>query len=107
MNQLRVRAFFVIASILTATLSGAIRLRAQEPPQEPGKDTAAQTSEQLRHRADGERHGLLLETFAVTLGTKFLVRLQEELSSKGTQENAVFKVKTLEPLEAGSGFYLP
>lgn len=107
MNQLRVRAFFVIASILTATLSGAIRLRAQEPPQEPGKDTAAQTFEQPRHRADGERHGLPLETFAVTPGTKFLVRLEDELSTKGTPENSTFRVKTLEPLEAGSGFYLP
>src|SRR5205814_5644184 len=57
--------------------------------------------------ADGERHGLPLEIFAVTPGTKFLVSLQDELSTKGTQENAVFKVKTLEPLEAGSGSYLP
>ena len=107
MHHLRVRIFFVAAPILAFALGGgATALRAQEPPQEPSKESTAQTSEQ-RHRADGERHGLPLETFAVTPGTKFLVSLQEELSSKGTQENAVFKVRTLEPLEAGSGIYLP
>ena len=108
MNRLRVRAFFVIAPFLAVVLGSAISLRAQEPPpQEPVKETGAQAPSELRHRADGERHGLPLETFAVTPGTKFLVSLQEDLGTKGTQENAVFKVKTLEPLEAGSGFYLP
>src|SRR5438067_10426964 len=103
MNCLGVRPFVVSTSILAIVLSGAIALRAQEP----GKEPTAQAPEQPRHRADGERHGLPLEIFAVTPGTKFLVSLQDELSTKGTQENAVFKVKTLEPLEAGSGFYLP
>jgi hypothetical protein len=58
-------------------------------------------------KADGERRGLPLETYAVAPGTKFLVKLEDELSTKGTQENAKFKVRTLEPLEAGSGIYLP
>ena len=108
MNHLRVRAFFVVALLLLAfLLGGAGSLRAQEPPQEPSKEAAAQAPDQQRHRADGERHGLPLETFAVTPGTKFLVSLQGELNSKGTQENTIFKVKTLEPLEAGSGIYLP
>ncbi|HKW63608.1 MAG TPA: hypothetical protein VJN89_13750 [Candidatus Acidoferrum sp.] len=107
MNHLKVRTFFVSASILAMALSGAVTLHAQEPPQEPPRGPAAQAPDQQRHRADGERHGLPIETFAVTPGTKFLVSLQEELSSKGTQENAVFKVKTLEPLEAGNGIYLP
>src|SRR5215472_2855410 len=107
MNYLRVRAFFVITSILPVVLGGAIALRAQEPPQEPNKETIAQSPEPPRHRADGERRGLPLETFAVTPGTKFLVSLQDQLGTKGTQENSRFKVKTLEPLEAGSGFYLP
>src|SRR5260370_15348823 len=48
-----------------------------------------------------------METYAVAPGTKFLVRLEDELGTKGTQENAKFKVKTLEPLEADSGIYLP
>ncbi|HKW36097.1 MAG TPA: hypothetical protein VJN92_24050 [Candidatus Acidoferrum sp.] len=107
MNHLRVRSFFVVTPILAVVLGGTLALRAQEPPQEPIKEPVPQAPEQLRHRADGERHGMPLETFAVTPGTKFLVGLQDALSSKGTQENAVFKVKTLEPLEAGSGIYLP
>ena len=107
MNYLRIRSFFVFKPICAAALGGAIALCAQEPPQEPSKETAAQAPDQQRHRADGDRHGLPLETFAVTPGTKFLVSLQDDLSSKGTQENAVFKVKTLEPLEAGNGIYLP
>jgi hypothetical protein len=106
MNHLRIRAFFVVP-ILAVVVGTAIASHAQEPPQEPSKETTAQTPELPRHRADGELHGLPLETFAVTPGTKFLVSLQDDLSTKGTQENAVFKVKTLEPLEAGSGFYLP
>ena len=103
MKHLRTQAFFVFTPILAVVLGSAIASRAQDPPQE----TTAQGPDQQRHRADGDRHGLPVETFAVTPGTKFLVSLQDDLSSKGTQENAVFKVKTLEPLEAGSGIYLP
>jgi hypothetical protein len=107
MNRLKIRAILASAPILAVVLSSAISVRAQEPPpQEPSRETTASAPD-LRHRADGDRHGLPLETFAVTPGTKFLVNLQDDLSSKGMQENAVFKVKTLEPLEAGSGFYLP
>src|SRR5690349_6713064 len=107
MNRQRVRPFVIGTSTLALVLGGAIALCAQEPRQESTKETTSQTPEQPRHRADGERHGLPLETFAVTPGTKFLVRLEDELGTKGTQENSKFKVKTLEPLEAGSGIYLP
>jgi hypothetical protein len=57
--------------------------------------------------ADGKRHGLPLETYGVAPGTKFLVALEDDLGSKGTAERAKFKVRTLEPLEAGQGIYLP
>jgi hypothetical protein len=107
MSYLKVRAFLVSTSILAAVFIAEIGLYAQEPVQAPARETTAQAPEQPRQKADGERHGLPLETFAVTPGTKFLVRLEDELGTKGTQENAKFKVKTLEPLEAGSGFYLP
>lgn len=56
---------------------------------------------------DGRQHGLPLETFGVAPGTRFLVSLEEDLSSRGTPERTKFKVRTLEPLEADSGFYLP
>ena len=57
--------------------------------------------------ADGERHGLPVETFAVVPGTRFLVRLESELSTKEVRKNQEFRVRTLEPLEAGQGNYLP
>src|SRR5260370_1266890 len=58
--------------------------------------------------ADGRRHANLPEeAYAVVPGTKFLVRLEEELDTKETREKKRFKVTTLEPLEAGSGIYLP
>ena len=61
----------------------------------------------LRQKADGHRHGQPPETYAVAPGTKFLVSLQDELGTKGTRQNDKFKVRTLEPLEAGNGIYLP
>jgi hypothetical protein len=88
-------AAMVLVSLALGTVSLAL---------EPG---AAQPPEQKAQKADGERHGLPLETYAVAPGTKFLVRLEEDLGTKGTQPNAKFKVRTLEPLEAGSGIYLP
>src|ERR1700730_16111873 len=84
----------VLGMILASAMTGS----AQEPVLSPPA--------QKLQKADGERRGLPLETYAVAPGTKFLVRLEEELGTKGTQENAKFKVKTLEPLEAGSGIYL-
>jgi hypothetical protein len=60
------------------------------------------------HPADGRRQrGVPLETYAVAPGTKFLVRLDGDLGSKRTEQNQTFRVRTLEPLEAGSGIYLP
>ncbi|HXH66516.1 MAG TPA: hypothetical protein VNI81_04900 [Candidatus Limnocylindrales bacterium] len=59
------------------------------------------------HSADGERHGLPVETFAVVPGTRFLVRLESDLSTKEVHKNQAFHVRTLEPLEAGQGNYLP
>jgi hypothetical protein len=93
--------------VLACTLGLGAAGKAQEQGQEPPRDAVAQAPEQLRQRADGERHGLPMETYAVAPGTKFLVRLEGQLGTKGTQENIKFKVKTLEPLEAGSGIYLP
>jgi hypothetical protein len=108
-NMMRpmIRALLGCAATLTLVLGGGSALRAQAPAQEPAQETPSQVPQQQRQKADGERHGLPLETFAVVPGTKFLVRLEDDLGSNGTQENARFRVKTLEPLEAGSGIYLP
>lgn len=94
-------------AIVALMLMSGVACVAQEPPQEPVRETTAQMPDQPRQKADGDRHGLPVEAYAVAPGTKFLVKLEDELGTKGTQENAKFKVKTLEPLEAGSGIYLP
>ncbi len=90
-------------AILTITLAPGFVCLAQETAQEPARETTGQAPELQRQKADGERR----ETYAVAPGTKFLVRLEDELGTKGAKENDKFKVKTLEPLEAGSGIYLP
>jgi len=95
------------SSVLAMILASGMTCPAQQPAQEEGHEKQSPPAEQARTKADGERHGLPLETYAVVPGTKFLVRLEGDLSTRGTQENAQFKVKTLEPLEAGSGIYLP
>ena len=95
-------------AILTITLLPGVVGVAQEPVDGPERQAPMQpAADQRRQKADGERHGLPIETFAVAPGTKFLVRLENELGTRGPKENEKFKVKTLEPLEAGSGIYLP
>ena len=86
----------------------------QEQPRVMSRDTIPEPSDSTppaRERtraADGRKHGdLPEEAYAVVPGTKFLVRLEDELDTKQVREKAIFKVRTLEPLEAGSGIYLP
>lgn len=78
----------------------------------PSQDVIAGQEQISAHRvdhhvADGQRHGLPLETYAVVPGTRFLVRLEQDLNTKEVRQNQHFRVRTLEPLEAGSGIYLP
>jgi hypothetical protein len=107
MERMEISIELASIAILALTLASGVVSSAQETVQEPTREAPAQAPEQQRQKADGERHGLPIETLAVAPGTKFLVRLEDELGTKGTQENAKFKVKTLEPLEADSGIYLP
>src|SRR3989442_14024809 len=107
MERMKLRNVTACVAILTMALGLGSASRAQDQTQEPSRETTTPAPEQLRHKADGERHGLPIETYAVAPGTKFLVRLEDELGTKGTKENERFRVKTLEPLEAGSGIYLP
>ena len=58
--------------------------------------------------ADGTRRGgLPAEAYAVAPGTRVLVRLEEDLGTGDTKEGRRFSVRTLEPMLAGSGIYLP
>jgi hypothetical protein len=98
----------VILSLVLATCAGPAL--AQGPEQQDStqpvvpQDRPAYTAK----AADGHRSlDLAIETYAVTPGTKFLVRLEDKVGTKRTRENSRFRVKTLEPLEAGSGLYLP
>ncbi len=110
-----------IVAALAAVLGSGMVCAAQETSQDQPPQTSQQTpdrpilsedhvtkaQDQTTKAADGKRHGLPLETYGVAPGTRFLVALEDDLGTKGTQERAKFKVKTLEPLEAGEGIYLP
>jgi hypothetical protein len=107
MERMKLNSVFGGIAVLTLSLALGDTCSAQEQTQEPSRETTIPAPDQQRQKADGDRHGLPIETYAVAPGTKFLVRLEEELGTKGTKENEKFKVRTLEPLEAGSGIYLP
>lgn len=107
MERKKLGITFACVVILAVTLGLGATCKVQDQAQEAPREAVTQAPDQQRQKADGERHGLPIETYAVAPGTKFLVRLEDELGTKGKQENAKFKVKTLEPLEAGSGIYLP
>lgn len=105
-------------SILGAALGFGMACEAQQsrehqvpqPSQERpvvSEDKIAGPEDPLAAAADGKRHGLPLESYGVAPGTRFLVALEDDLGTKGTPDRSKFKVKTLEPLEAGSGIYLP
>jgi hypothetical protein len=87
----------------------ASNLQAQEAPviSRDELQTEAPTSRPNARAADGERHGLPAETLAVVPGTRFLVRMETDLNTKDVHKNQTFHVRTLEPLEAGQGNYLP
>jgi len=76
-------------------------------PQEDVRDNPPQSA-RASHPADGRQEpGLPLEAYAVVPGTRVLVRLEDTLDTGMTRQSTRFRVRTLEPLEAGSGIYLP
>jgi hypothetical protein len=101
---LAVGAFSLTAACLSATT-----MAAQEAPviSTDELQTEAASARADMHTADGDRHGLPAEAFAVVPGTRFLVRLESALNTKEVHKNQAFHVRTLEPLEAGKGNYLP
>lgn len=85
----------------------AHRSDAQEPGGEAGRETQETNRAYEAHAADGQRHGLPVEVFAVAPGTRFLVTLEQDMSTRAMRQNQEFRVRTVEPLEAGQGIYLP
>jgi hypothetical protein len=87
---------FASVAILTMMLALGVECKAQDQtPEQPREATTTQPPDQPRQKADGERHGLPVETYAVAPGTKFLVRLEDELGTKGAKENEKFKVSSV------------
>jgi len=104
------KQFLTVGALsLTAAFAFAATVAAQEAPviSRDELQTEAPSSHADAHAADGDRHGLPAETFAVVPGTRFLVRLESDLNTKEVHRNQAFRVRTLEPLEAGQGNYLP
>jgi hypothetical protein len=97
------------AAIIVTMFAAVLVVQAQEPPPPPQESPAPpEQSRPVSRPANGRRSSdLPVEAYAVVPGTKFLVRLEDELDTRETRENRKFKVRTLEPLEAGSGIYLP
>jgi hypothetical protein len=97
-------------SLLTWLILAAGASAQNLPKAQPADDSDSQTfaSHTVEQRiADGRRHGMPPETYAVVPGTRFLVSLEQDLNTKDVHQNQVFRVRTLEPLEAGGGIYLP
>jgi hypothetical protein len=111
MNKLIRYAGTIVAGAL---FSGTVFLAAASAQQQPQESQDSQTTAMRNpnaspdlHPADGARHGLPLEALAVAPGTKFLVALENDINTKEIRQNDRFRVRTVEPLEAGNGIYLP
>jgi hypothetical protein len=107
-NRAPFSPFPILAAAAPLIIFSAASLaqNSQSTPESPeGQQLATHNVDQ--RVADGQRHGLPLETYAVVPGTRFLVSLEQNLNTKDVRQNQVFHVRTLEPLEAGSGIYLP
>jgi hypothetical protein len=120
MKSLGIKLFVLACAAAVLEFGSAQRTVAQDQSQDspshpvtsrdeiPDSAPMVPLAEQPAHPADGRRHAdLPVEAYAVVPGTKFLVRLDDELDTKETREKKRFKVTTLEPLEAGNGIYLP
>ena len=111
-------SWLVGIAMLTSSLAlGASCLAQQKPLSRDDGGPAKTQSEiaqpeaqkaEMTQPADGSRRGgLPAEAYAVTPGTRVLVRLEEDLGTGDTKEGRRFSVRTLEPMLAGSGIYLP
>jgi hypothetical protein len=109
-KAIRYAGTFAAAALISGTvLLGAARAQ-QQPQESQDSQTTAMGNPNAGpelHAADGARHGLPLEALAVAPGTKFLVALENDINTKEIHQNDRFHVRTVEPLEAGNGIYLP
>jgi hypothetical protein len=105
-------AFFgVICALVTGSFLGsnAFAQEAQVLSRDviPTETAGLRGDAQDSRAVDGGRHGMPEQAFAVVPGTRILVRLEGDLNTKELHKNQEFRVRTLAPLEAGRGNYLP
>jgi hypothetical protein len=108
--------------LLAGAMAMASAITAGQQPQEDNRppvvsvdrlpqDTPSDDSHPVSpaaHPADGRQQpGLPLEAYAVVPGTRVLVRMEDTVDTGATKQGMQFRVRTLEPLPAGSGIYLP
>jgi hypothetical protein len=98
---------FLALSGTVALFCSSVSAQDSRVEQDPADGQQLSTHNVDQRVADGQRHGLPLETYAVVPGTRFLVSLEQDLNTKEVRQNQAFRVRTLEPLEAGNGIYLP
>jgi hypothetical protein len=109
-----------VTTLLACGMSGTLASAQQTPTSRdgggPAQTQAAQqelgqpqlAQPEMTRPADGSRHGgLPAEAYAVVPGTRVLVRLEDDLGTGDTKEGRRFSARTLEPMLAGSGIYLP
>jgi hypothetical protein len=114
------RSIAAMAFLLSGLMLGSLAMAQETPVSEddggPARTRAAQqemkqsqaAQPEMTHPADGiRRNGLPAEAYAVVPGTRVLVQLEDDLGTGDTKEGRRFTARTLEPMLAGSGIYLP
>ncbi len=86
-------------------LFAAIPLAGQDQPSAPASE---QSTDSVPPPAPAQPSSApSLASYAVAPGTRFLVLLEDELTTSKPEENRKFKVRTAEPIEAANGTILP
>lgn len=107
---------WMAARLVMFALCCAEVVQPQEPREPQTEDRPASAAEitpqappqPMTQPADGSRHGgLPAEAYAVVPGTRVMVRMEDDLDTGETKQGRRFTVRTLEPMAAGSGIYLP
>jgi len=96
-----------LSALALSMLASFVLAPPQLEAQDPASDSSQMNPPYAARVADGDRHGLPVEVFAVVPGSRVLVTLENELNTGTLRRNQPFGVRTVEPLEAGHGIYLP
>lgn len=114
-NRSRAATTLLACGLMAGTLASAQQAPASSDDGGPARTQAQQevrpsqaAQPEMTQPADGSRRGgLPAEAYAVVPGTRLLVRLEDDLGTADSKEGRRFSARTLEPMLAGSGIYLP